>query len=138
MLITRGSQRIVYDPQVAVYHHRRRLFWGHFRQIWNYAVHRGFFAKRYPATSLRAQYFVPTAFVAGNLATALLPRAPRPLRNVAGGLALVYAALVTIEALRSGREHRANPAAVALGIYMTHLTYGVGFAFGITRSELDH
>ncbi len=64
MLLTKAEgKRIVYEPEAVVYHHRRALFWGHFRQVWNYAVHRGFFAKRYPDTSLRPQYFVPSTFV---------------------------------------------------------------------------
>lgn len=138
LLITRGTGRIVYEPEAAVFHHRRRLFWGHFRQIWNYAVHRGFFAKRYPETSLRVQYFVPTVFAAGNVLAALAPVAPQALRASTLALAGVYAVLVGIEALRSRREHRANPAAVALGIYLTHLTYGVGFALGLAKPELDH
>jgi glycosyltransferase involved in cell wall biosynthesis len=138
LLLTREEgKRIVYDPQVAVYHHRRDLFWGHFRQVWNYAVHRGFFAKRYPETSLRPQYFIPSAFVLANLAFLPLWRAPSlrvPLLLVVG-LYVVLTALASLEALRA---HRANPLLVALGIYLTHVTYGFGFLLGIARPELDH
>ena len=87
MLLTKTEgKRIVYEPEAVVYHHRRALFWGHFRQVWNYAVHRGFFAKRYPDTSLRPQYFVPSTFV------------------VAGALAIP--ALVFLPASRAARDGR--------------------------------
>jgi glycosyltransferase involved in cell wall biosynthesis len=137
LLLTSGGRKIVYDPAVLVYHHRRSLFWGHFKQVWNYAVHRGFFAKRYPETSLRPQYFVPTAFVAGNVAAALAAAArvrSVPLRL----LMMVYVLAVVIASLLARREHRANPGWTALGIYLTHLTYGVGFAVGLCRKELQH
>lgn len=137
LLTDEEGGRIVYDPEVAVFHHRRRLFWGHFRQVWNYAVHRGFFAKRYRGTSLRPQYFVPTLFVAGNLAVAGLVLGHRT-RAAACVAAATYLAAVAATALAAARTHRANPAVVAVGIYLTHLTYGVGFLSGLLRPELDH
>jgi glycosyltransferase involved in cell wall biosynthesis len=138
LLLTKESgKRIVYDPAVAVFHHRRSIFWGHFKQVWNYAVHRGFFAKRYPETSLRPAYFIPTAFLVGNVALLpllLIPAVRVPLLAVT----LIYMLLVLRSALWSRRFHRANPATVALGIYLTHVTYGLGFLLGLARPELDH
>ena len=138
LLTTVERKRIVYEPRALVYHHRRPLFWGHFRQVWNYAVHRGFFAKRYPETSLRPQYFVPSTFLVGNVlalaALALLPGS----RAMLGAVALAYAALVTASALRSRGEAHVHAGLLALGIYMTHVTYGLGFLSGLSRRELDH
>jgi glycosyltransferase involved in cell wall biosynthesis len=137
MLLTREGARIVYEPQALVYHHRRDLFWGHFRQVWNYAVHRGFFAKRYPDTSLRPQYFVPSTFALANVlalpAIALVPAS----RAVVGGTMALYAALVGVSAAATG-DARVNRRSVALGIYLTHLTYGLGFLRGLASRELDH
>lgn len=55
-------KRIVYDPWVVVYHHRRPLFLPHLRQLGRYAFHRGYFCKRFPSNSLRISYFIPTLF----------------------------------------------------------------------------
>jgi len=138
LLLTKSGSRIIYEPEAVVYHHRRKLFWGHFRQVWNYAVHRGFFAKRYPETSLRAAYFVPSVFLVANLlfAGALLAfeRARGPLL----ALAAAYVCLVALSALATRRSHRANPIVVSIGIYLTHLTYGFGFLLGLARPELEH
>jgi glycosyltransferase involved in cell wall biosynthesis len=139
MLLTKVERkRIVYEPRAIVYHHRRALFWGHFRQVWNYAVHRGFFAKRYPDTSLRPQYFVPSTFVVASIlavpALAFLPAA----RSGVGLIGLVYAFLVAAAAIRAHTSGACSRALIALGIYMTHLTYGLGFLFGLSRRELDH
>jgi glycosyltransferase involved in cell wall biosynthesis len=138
MLLTADGGRIVYSPAVTVYHHRRRLFKDHLKQVWNYAVHRGFFAKRYPETSRRPAYFVPTVFVLANVALAASIVRRWPARKPLAALAVLYTCAVALEALRSTRSHRANPLLVATGIYATHLTYGVGFFSGIIRPELDH
>jgi cellulose synthase/poly-beta-1,6-N-acetylglucosamine synthase-like glycosyltransferase len=137
LLTQNDGNRIVYEPKAAVYHHRRTLFWGHFKQVWNYAVHRGFFAKRYPETSLRPAYFVPSAFVVGNGLLALLWPF-EPVRRVLLALAAFYVCAVVFSALWTRRTHSANPAIVSVGIYLTHLTYGAGFMLGLARPELDH
>ncbi|NJB68675.1 GT2 family glycosyltransferase [Desulfobaculum xiamenense] len=61
-LVRRLGRRIRYEPGAVVYHHRRSGFVRHMRQVGNYGLHRGFFAKRYPQTSRRLAYFMPMAF----------------------------------------------------------------------------
>jgi GT2 family glycosyltransferase len=139
LLLTRDERkRIVYEPAAVVYHHRRPLFWGHFRQVWNYAVHRGFFAKRYPGTSLRPAYFVPSTFVVASAlalpAIAFLPHS----RGLVALVAAVYAALVGLSAVLARGAGKPSRGLVALGIYLTHVTYGLGFLCGLSRRELDH
>jgi glycosyltransferase involved in cell wall biosynthesis len=139
MLLTKNeNKRIVYEPGAVVYHHRRPLFWGHFRQVWNYAVHRGFFAKRYPDTSLRPQYFVPSTLVLGAALAlpvlAFFPASRAPLASVAA----LYAGLVAASAVAARADPRVSRGLVALGISLTHVTYGLGFLCGLSRRELDH
>ena len=122
-------KRIVYDPWVVVYHHRRPLFRPHLRQLGRYAFHRGYFCKRFPSNSLRASYFVPTAFVAGLVALLaagwLLP--PAALAVAALPYAL-YTALVLLTSFSF------NPVVwllTALGVVLSHVTYGVRFVQGL-------
>lgn len=61
--LIRGSKKIIYDPKVLVYHHRRPLWKPHFRQNGNYGLHRGYFARVLPQTSFRWSYFAPPALV---------------------------------------------------------------------------
>jgi len=76
--------------------------------------------------------------VLGNLlALVALPFFPAS-RSLLGGAALVYALLVASSAIGAQGRPRPNPTLVALGIYLTHLTYGVGFLVGLSRAELDH
>ena len=56
------GKKIIYDPEVLVYHHRRALFIPHLRQIRGYGLHRGHFARILPETSRRLGYFLPSLF----------------------------------------------------------------------------
>ncbi|MCW1949305.1 MAG: glycosyltransferase [Candidatus Shapirobacteria bacterium] len=55
--------KIYYHPTIIVYHHRRPVLIHHLQQITRYAIQRGFFAKKFPQTSLRIGYLLPSLFV---------------------------------------------------------------------------
>ena len=130
--------RIVYDPWVVVYHHRRPLFLPHLRQLGRYAFHRGYFCKRYPSNSLKLSYFVPSAFcfyaavlVLVLALCAFLPVPSLALAILAGPFAC-YAVLVAVATLSF------NPVDWVLtvsGVVLTHLVYGVRFMQGILASR---
>ena len=130
-----SGRRIVYDPWVVVFHHRRALFGPHLRQLGRYAFHRGYFVKRYPSNSLHLSYFVPSAFVAY-----LLLWLPVSCLSVHGSFAecaqmlflavplSLYAALVVASSFA------VNPlmwAMTAAGIVASHVWYGVRFVQGL-------
>ena len=58
--IVKAGWKIFYSPKVVVYHHRRPLFGPYLAQIHNVGIHRGYFAKRFPETSRRISYFLPS------------------------------------------------------------------------------
>jgi len=61
-LVYKLHKKIIYDPNVLVYHHRRPLFREHLKQIGGYGLHRGHFARVLPKTSRRLSYFIPSLF----------------------------------------------------------------------------
>jgi glycosyltransferase involved in cell wall biosynthesis len=128
------GRTLLYDPRVLVYHHRRPLFRPHLRQVGRYALHRGWFARRFPATSRRMAYMLPSLFVlglaAGGAAAALWP----PLRRPYAGAILLYAVLTFLAAVKLH-----NPLTWVLtwlGIVATHLVYGVRFLQGLLFGRL--
>jgi cellulose synthase/poly-beta-1,6-N-acetylglucosamine synthase-like glycosyltransferase len=138
-LTRRLGKRIIYEPGAIVYHHRRDLFWGHFRQIGRYAEHRGYFVKAFPATSRRPLYFLPTALVAGLVGGALGALAPWRAPRTAYALALgAYGAALGITCLELVRQTRRPvlAAAATLGVALTHVVYGVLFVKGLLSREL--
>ena len=134
-------KRIVYDPWVVVYHHRRPLFLPHLRQLGRYAFHRGYFCKRYPSNSLRLSYFVPSMFVAYLAVWAVAAAVPQPesmplwLFLAWHGLIaspLVYLAAVLIS---SASLNPATWLLTAAGVFASHVTYGVRFIQGVCAKK---
>jgi len=130
-------KRIVYDPWAIVYHHRRRLFGPHLRQLGRYGFHRGYFVKRFPATSCRPGYFVPSLFVLGVLlggAVFALPAHPvaTVLRWIYIGVTGFYA-LVTL--LSSFSFNPFMWLFTWLGVVTSHLWYGIRFLQGLCASR---
>lgn len=136
LALRRAGHRIVYDPQVLVYHHRRQVFGPHLRQVANVGRHRGHFVRILPETSRRPLYFAPALGLIGGLA-AIAWSARRPGR--AAGLAALGAAgaaTVTGWALRDGRDPAVAlvlPAVVA----GTHAAYGAAFLQGLVTREIE-
>ena len=139
--IVDAGKRIVYDPWVIVYHHRRPLFLPHLRQLGRYAFHRGYFCKRFPSNSLRLSYFLPTAFVAYlvSLATALpliarlLPDETRPV--VTGVYLLPLAVYLVLLLAMTATWRLPTWGLTALGVLASHLCYGVQFVRGLLAAK---
>ncbi len=80
--LTNAGEKIFYDPRIVVYHHRRRFPFEYLKQVGNVGMHRGYFVKKYPQTSLRFTYFGPailtififclTVFITINVQTEVL------------------------------------------------------------------
>jgi len=127
------GKKIVYDPQVVVYHHRRALFAPHLKQIASYALHRGYFAKRFPQTSFRPAYFLPSAFVLFIALGALFSSSCASFKMLYSYVILFY----LLAALISGISCTLRMALfVFLGIILTHLTYGIYFIKGLLSPKL--
>ena len=135
MDIVNTGKKLLYDPDVLVYHHRRKLFKGHIKQITNYAKHRGFFVKALPQTSLRAHYFIPTAFDIGLFGGLIVC----PFIPV---LWYIYiTVLVLYLVLCSYSLRKCNGIGIFMlslaGIIATHVSYGVFFIKGLLSKELE-
>lgn len=126
-------QRIVYDPWAQVFHHRRPLFGPHLRQVGRYALHRGHFAKRFPATSLKLSYLLPTLFVVGLVSGAALA-CLHPWLRFAYLTALAHYVGLTLVTTASPRP--LLWLATWLGVVATHLVYGVRFAQGLLSRRM--
>ena len=133
-----AGARIVYDPWVIVYHHRRALLGAHLRQLGRYAFHRGYFVKRYPSNSRHLAYFVPSAFVLYLFVWAILVILPQP--NVISveayclwmaAVSLPMLAYILLVALTSFSFNPVTWLATVAGVVATHVTYGVRFVGGL-------
>lgn len=132
-LVQKTGRKILYDPCLVAYHHRRRGLGSHLRQVCGYGLHRGFFARRFPETSRKLKFFLPSFFllylligIAGSFANGTAAVI------FAAGLFLYGLALVkaTIDIARYERD----PLVIGNAVYYiiaTHITYGWFFLKGL-------
>ena len=128
------GKKIIYDPEALIYHHRRSLFIPHLRQISNYARHRGYFAKKFPQTSLRFSYFIPSFLVIGLIVGGVLSLLSLIIRPIYIAIIAMYLLLILLSSLN--RQIRLIPL-VFLGIILTHLCYGIWFLRGLFSRKLQ-
>ena len=126
------GKRIVYEPSALVYHHRRNLFGPHLKQVKSYALHRGLFARRFPATSRRPSYFLPSLFVLGLAAGPVVWFLPY-LRTIWWTVTAIYLALVFATGVKAGAK---TGPLVSLGVIATNVVYGLWFLRGFARPRL--
>lgn len=132
-LLTKKNIRILYDPALIVFHHRREGIVKHIKQVSAYGLHRGYFVKKFSKTSLNWRYFMPAALV---------------LFIVAGGIASYFSktilyfyvfgwsvyAVALLNAFYDIYKHEKNiliPLAASYYIFLTHIFYGIRFLQGL-------
>lgn len=125
-IVYKLGKKILYDPDAVIYHHRRPLFKGHLRQVKAYALHRGYFAKRFPKTSFRLSYFLPSIFVS-YLVLGWLLNLKLYLTIILIYLFSIFISIVRFKDLRI---------LTFLGIISTHITYGIWFIIGLLSRRL--
>jgi len=126
--------RIVYSPEVVVYHHRRPLFKQHLKQIWSYGLHRGYFVKKFPETSRKPLYFTPSIFVMGLFLGLALSFLNSLLLMIYFSILAVYFGACFVEGLKTKNPKMAL--LVFTGMFLTHVTYGVAFLKGLVTGNL--
>ena len=131
-LTKKTGQRILYVPDLVVWHHRRSGLAGHLKQVGAYGLHRGFFAKKYPETSRKPAYFLPSTFVLFAVLSFFVRFLPTPL-NVVVALGWGLYAVALAKALWDFMKHEKLPVAVCALWYTvcTHLVYGIRFLQGL-------
>jgi len=131
-----NGYKILYDPDVVVFHHRRSSLRRHLVQVGNYGLHRGFFARKYPENSRKTRYFIPSLFatylvlspIFTHLFGVYLTLAPITLYF----LLLIYYFVNTVF------NHRLLVALISIPyLVLGHISYGLRFIQGfIFKSEL--
>ncbi|MEM4093163.1 MAG: glycosyltransferase family 2 protein [Conexivisphaerales archaeon] len=129
----RAGHKILFSSDVLVYHHRRATLTGYLKQIWNYGMHRGFFAKRYPENSRHLTYFVPSIFVIWLVIGLFISILSYYFRVLYIASLILYFMLDVFVALHNFR----NALIVLALIPLTHMAYGAGFIRGIINRELN-
>jgi len=136
-LITKTSKQILYVPEMLVWHHRRAGLFAHLKQIGGYGLHRGYFARKYPATSRKPLYFIPSVFVIFVTFSIIVPFS-EPYIFWFFFLGWSVYVLVIVKALCDIRKYETTKVAMAASVYIlfSHLWYGLRFIQGFLTKKI--
>ncbi len=125
--------KILYHPSIVVYHHRRKFPFEFAKQIGNVGLHRGYFAKNYPQTSLRLSYFMPSLMLVGGLFLVAMFF----INGMFGAILVATTALGYLTVFVEGMKKNSFliNTILPLAIFITHVVYGVNFIKGFLFTE---
>ncbi len=136
-LVKKTGKKILYVPDLVVWHHRRAGLGAHLKQIGGYGLHRGYFAKKYPETSRKLIYFVPSVFLIFVFISLFTYWIPEFLRiAVLAGWALYIMGLVYAFCDISKYERKRIALTAMLYVFLTHIYYGYRFIQGLITPNL--
>lgn len=138
LITTDEKKKIVYAPDVIVWHHRRAGIYQHLKQIGAYGLHRGYFVKRYPNNSRKITYFIPSAFLVFLLFSVIVVVFQWSIFLVLVLVGWLCYFLAMVRALIDIRQYHGYLVAVASlpYIFLTHVWYGAKFIQGILTRNL--
>jgi cellulose synthase/poly-beta-1,6-N-acetylglucosamine synthase-like glycosyltransferase len=129
------GKKIIYDPKILVWHHRRELFREHLEQVKQYGLHRGFFARNYPEISTSPAHYLPGFFVAGLFTGAILSVFFPSIWYISLGILSIY--FLALLAAVIGIKDIKLAFLTATGIAMTHFVFGINFMRGFFSKSLS-
>lgn len=133
-IVEKANKKIIYSPDILVYHHRRKMFRQHLKQATNYAKHRGYFAKALPKTSCKLAYFIPSLFTVG-LVTGPILSCFMPILWYCYFVVIMIYLFLLVVSIKKPRSVLVWCLAF-FGIIATHIGYGVCFIKGLSSKEL--
>ena len=135
-IVYRLKMKILYDPKLFVFHHRRPLFRSHLSQIWHYGFFEGYLVGLLKRTLWdRLLHMVPLLLLVWLIAGPILAMI-QPLTGVLYVITLGgYITLVAYTAIKTKEIKIAG--LVFVGIPLTHLCYGVAFLKGFTYKMIS-
>jgi len=137
-LVNRKNGKILYHPDVLIYHHRRNNLLDFLKQHSQYGFHRGAFFAHGDKNSRRIAYVIPTLFVLYIVGLAVMNTLTLPIVRMTVLPVLIiplkiYIAGIIIQCILFAVSTQNITLSVLAGmiLVMTHITYGVYFIKGL-------
>ncbi len=127
------KKKMVYDPNVIVYHHRRKTYQDHLRQTYMWSLYRGYFSRKFPETSRKLVYFLPLIFYVGVLLGPLTFMLHNSFKTFYFVVLALYALYSIFTAAKTKSFAYFIP--VLFLLIATHMTYAYGVFAGILRNK---
>lgn len=135
-IIKKLNKKIYYHPSLVVYHHRRSVILPHLQQITRYAIQRGFFVKKFPETSFKLGYFIPSLFSLYLFLFLInILYLHKFLLNIP--LYLYLSILLITLLIFIFQKNKVKTSLLAtITIPITHIYYGILFLHGLSKKEV--
>jgi len=127
--------KILYEGQAIVFHHRRKLFFDLLRQISNIGLHRGYFFKKYPQTSRKWFYLLPSTLTISLFTSFAISLVKPKLLPIFFTSLLFFILLGASTAIKKTQWYKTI--FVGTGVILVHVTYGLKFIQGLLTKNLE-
>ena len=124
--------KIIYNPEVVVYHHPRKTLKQHLKQTFFWGMWRGFFMRLYKH-SWQFTFFVPSLFVLWLIFAGLVSLSSRFFSYIYLLSLAFYCFYLLIIGIKTKSLKLFFP--VIILTFLTHLAYGIGFIRGIISNK---
>jgi cellulose synthase/poly-beta-1,6-N-acetylglucosamine synthase-like glycosyltransferase len=136
-MINETGRKVLYSPDVIVYHHRRTLFIPHLRQISRYALDKATLIKQKFSLD-KMIYTIPSLFVLGLIFGPILGTVFPLLFPWFVGTLVFYLGLIVFSYLFEVRKWSLLCFALfTVTIPLTHIVYGISFMWGLLTCTED-
>lgn len=126
--LLKTGKKIIYDPDMIIYHHPRKKLMQHLRQTYFWGMWRGFFMKKY-SKSRQVVFFVPSLFGLWLICGAILSIISSSFYEVYKFSLMLYMIYLIILGIKAKSMKMFFP--IIFLTFLTHLSYGAGFLKGI-------
>lgn len=134
--------KLLYVPNLIVYHHRRKNIFSHIKQVSAYGLHRGYFFKSKPETSRKVIYTLPSLlflFSIQNIFFIFNFYKNFGILNSINALLWILYFLTLLLSLADMIKQKNQIIISILSIpliYLTHFFYGLNFLIGLFKKEI--
>lgn len=133
--IVESNYKILYDPEIIIYHHRRELLIPYLKQIANIGKHRGYFFKKFPKTSRKFFYLFPSIFLIVSIIGIILAIINTRLMLPLFGMFITTFVVIGLS-LVNITNNITKIALATFTVYFTHFTYGYMFIRGLLTKSM--
>ncbi|MDO8623037.1 MAG: glycosyltransferase [archaeon] len=127
--LLKTAKKIIYDPEMIIYHHPRKSLTNHLKQTLFWGMWRGFFMKIHPKESRRLTFFIPPLFVLWLFFGGIFSLISNSIAYLYLLSMILYVIFLIIIGLKTKSAKLFFP--VIIVSILTQLFYGVGFLRGI-------
>ena len=129
--IRKMGKKVIYAPDVKVYHHRRELFRPHLKQVFIYGRDKAWLIKEDFSLD-KLYYLAPFVFVLGLFFGGIVSAFVLPIKYLYLAFLGIYLLISLFSSLTQNLE---RSFLIFPGIILTHIFYGLGSLYGLLKKK---